>query len=282
MRKESGAEHIFTDTDAYDDAGKRWDRETEVWIPFKDKPCGTPCPRSEALANRVTFKLRVQEDKQEEGWKMLHTRKPPPSQKWMLGKAFSSAVQQPLSTKRGKGANAHWGVVVKSHGAPPSDIINLGGGDFPKDKQDERRQRPITVMRGMYLARHRLKSTWWIRLPPAMAFGQQGEYYNMWPNMDITLAILFKGHRCDIEAIQPIWPNMDTTLAILFKGHRCDIEAIQPRPLGPEKQHRQEEHLHRQQEQQDLHRQQEQQDLHRQQELRDEELKPVLLEHLLI
>ena len=108
-----------------------------------------------------------------------------------------------------------------------------GGGDFPKDKQDERRQRPITVMRGMYLARHRLKSTWWIRLPPAMAFGQQGEYYNMWPNMDITLAILFKGHRCDIEAIQPIWPNMDTTLAILFKGHRCDIEAIQPRePLG--------------------------------------------------
>ena len=86
MRKESGAEHIFTDTDAYDDAGKRWDRETEVWIPFKDKPCGTPCPRSEALANRVTFKLRVQEDKQEEGWKMLHTRKPPPSQKWMLGK----------------------------------------------------------------------------------------------------------------------------------------------------------------------------------------------------
>ena len=58
---------------------------------------------------------------------------------------------------------------------------------------------------------------------------------------------------------------------------------LQPlQPLGPEKQHRQEEHLHRQQEQQDLHRQQEQQDLHRQQELRDEELKPVLLEHLLI
>ena len=49
---------------------------------------------------------------------------------------------------------------------------------------------------------------------------------------------------------------------------------LQPlQPLGPEKQHRQEEHLHRQQEQQDLH---------RQQELRDEELKPVPLEHLLI
>ena len=45
----------------------------------------------------------------------------------ILLEAFSSAVQQPLSTRRGKGANAHWGVVVKSHGAPPSDIINLGG-----------------------------------------------------------------------------------------------------------------------------------------------------------
>ena len=99
------------------------------------------------------------------------------------------------------------------------------GGDFPEDKQDERLQRLITVMRrirsvpGTPQVRGYLVD---IFASAAIAFGtEQGGYSdkakkeymallrqtlwncdNMWPNMAITLAILFKGHRFDVEAIE--------------------------------------------------------------------------------
>ena len=159
LRKDSGKEGIFTDTCAYDEARKLKDREDEAWIPLKDKPCGSPWTRDEALEelnkipgehgglrlnkDGVTMKLRVQKDKQEEGWKALHARKPPPSQRWLLDKVPAEipveaiprilqevlgwGVQSPNGVRRGKGANAHWRVTVKAHEPPPADIIDLDG-----------------------------------------------------------------------------------------------------------------------------------------------------------
>ena len=159
LREESGKEGIFTDTCAYDDTRKKKDREEEAWIPLKEKPCGTPWTKEEAIKeldkipgrhgglrlnhDGTTIRFRVQKNEKEKGWGVVHASGPPPNERWVLDKVQAEIpleavprilkntigweVQEPRGARRGRGHNAHWRIVVKAHGPPSSDVIEMDG-----------------------------------------------------------------------------------------------------------------------------------------------------------
>ena len=94
LRKVSGGEGIMFITCGYDEERRREDRKNERWIPMAKQADGSEPTRQQVLEEArkltenngiqlmhdgITFKIRVPSGKEEEGWRQILSKPPPPS-----------------------------------------------------------------------------------------------------------------------------------------------------------------------------------------------------------
>ena len=158
LRKRSGEEGVMFLTPGYDQKGREKQRKTERWIPVADRLDGTKPTREEVLleAEKLgdtfgiqlmndgkSFKIRASTEKNEEGWRQLQNRQPPPTKRYILNKIPGTMPNDRIIPTlkatlgweaemvgyprvKGRGRKAFKSVTVKAHDGPTADTLQIG------------------------------------------------------------------------------------------------------------------------------------------------------------
>ena len=158
LRKVSGGEGIMFITCGYDEERRREDRKNERWIPMAKQADGSEPTRQQVLEEArkltenngiqlmhdgITFKIRVPSGKEEEGWRQMLSKPPPPSVNFVAdglpGSIPNQVIEQVMKETldwdvkvarvivRNKGKEATKRAFLKCTGRPAADTIEVGG-----------------------------------------------------------------------------------------------------------------------------------------------------------
>ena len=157
LRRASGQDAILVTTCGYDEKGKARDKERERWIPAGQDTNGSTPTRADVWQTLLsvtpnhyglhlntdgkTFKLRVPNEEEEQGWERVHSRRAPARRQYIVERAPSNIpvhvivrrlrddlhweVEDPRPQWRGKGSAARRRIFVKAKGPPPHETTQI-------------------------------------------------------------------------------------------------------------------------------------------------------------
>ena len=177
LRKASGGEGMMFITCGYDEERRREDRKNERWIPLAKQADGSEPTRQQVLEEArkltenngiqlmhdgITFKIRVPTGKEEEGWRHMLSKLPPPGINFVAdglpGSIPNQVIEQVMKETldrdvknarvivRNKGKEASKRAFLKCTGRPAADTIEVGGkmvvlrAQAEKDKDVDQQQ----------------------------------------------------------------------------------------------------------------------------------------------